>query len=87
MNQVIPVFCLCVGTGESLDAEWFEGLEDAGELASTQWSDPVEFSFEGNADDAFFYLLDPNKRSIRFRIRGLTGAVTSDRVSYEIAGQ
>lgn len=75
------------GPGEQLDSEWFEGMKDSGELASAQWSDPVEFSFEGTAEDSFFYLLDQQKRSIRIRIRGLTGAVTAAKVSWEIAEQ
>lgn len=75
------------GPGEQLDSEWFEGMKDAGELAGAQWSDPVEFSFEGTAEDSFFYLLDEQQRSIRIRIRGLTGAVSVSRVSFEIAEQ
>jgi type II secretory pathway pseudopilin PulG len=75
------------GSGESLDIEWFKGMENAGELAGASWSDPVEFSFEGTAKDAFVYILDEQKRSIRVRIRGLTGSVTVGNVSREAMGQ
>ncbi|MFK7819305.1 MAG: hypothetical protein AB8G99_11355 [Planctomycetaceae bacterium] len=75
------------GSGEQLDVEWFEGLENAGELAGASWSDPVEFSFEGTAKDAFVYLLDAQQRSVRIRIRGLTGSVTVGNVSRESVGQ
>ena len=75
------------GTGEQLSPEWFESIEGGSELSGGSWSDPVEFSFEGNARDAFVYMLDSQKRSVRIDIRGLTGAVNVSRVSWEAVGQ
>lgn len=74
-----------VGSGENLDAEWFEGLPDAHELSQTIWSEPVEFHFEGNAEDSYVFIMDDEKRSIKLSIRGLTGMVSVARVSWEAA--
>ncbi len=71
------------GMGETLDREWFEGLPDALELSRTGWSKPVEFTFEGSADDSKFFLLDDANRSIKVRIRGLTGGTNVSKVSWE----
>lgn len=73
------------GPSEQLEPDWFEGLP--GDLSSASWSEPVEFSFEGTAGDAFFYILDDQKRSVRVRIRGLTGGVDVDKVSWEATDQ
>ncbi len=75
------------GSGERLEAEWFEGLSNSAELGQGVWSQPVEFHFEGSADDSQFYLVDQKSRSIRMTIRGLTGETRTGEVMWEATGQ
>lgn len=73
------------GMGETLDRTWFEGLPDQLELSRTGWSTPVEFTFEGRAEDSSFYLMDDAERSAKLTIRGLTGGVRVGRIQYGAA--
>ncbi len=59
---------------ESLEAEAFLDLPDAGTLAGKTWSLPILFRFDGTAEDHRFRLLDEEGRSAEIRVRGLTGA-------------
>ncbi len=70
------------GMGETLDRKWFEGLPDQLDLSRTGWSKPVEFTFEGQAENSTMYLVDDADRSIKITIRGLTGGVRIGRLQY-----
>jgi prepilin-type N-terminal cleavage/methylation domain-containing protein len=67
----------CTGgaMGGQVTEELLEGLPNAGKLASLSWSPPILFSPNGTAMDSAFELSDPRNQTIRFEIRGLTGAV------------
>ncbi len=60
---------------ETLPVEWFNGLEDADELAGTAWSSPVVFYPDGTAIESAFDIVDESGRSVRVTVRGLTGAI------------
>ena len=70
------------GMGETLDRKWFEGLPDQLDLSRTGWSKPVEFTFEGQAENSTMFLVDDADRSIKLTIRGLTGGVRIGRIQY-----
>jgi len=59
-----------------------EGLPNAGDLASVNWSSPILFHPEGSANvDAEITVGDAKSQQILMRIRAFTGAVTMDRLT------
>jgi type II secretion system protein H len=62
--------------GEKLPAGMFQGLPDAGNLASAAWSAPLIFAPDGSAVDAVIALADRRGQRVDIAVRGLTGAVT-----------
>ncbi|MCA9011325.1 MAG: hypothetical protein KDB01_16350 [Planctomycetaceae bacterium] len=62
--------------GETLEGPAFGDLENAGTLASKNWSMPILFRFDGSAEDKSFRVLDEQQRSCEVTIRGLTGTIS-----------
>ena len=62
--------------GETLDGPAFGDLENAGTLASKNWSMPILFRFDGSAEDKSFRVLDEQQRSCEVTVRGLTGTIS-----------
>ena len=59
-----------------------EGLPNASDLASVNWSSPILFHPEGSANvDAEITVGDAKSQQILLRIRAFTGAVTMDRLT------
>ena len=67
----------CTGgaVGGQISEELLAGLPNAGKLAAISWSPPILFSPNGTSMDSAFELADPRRQSVRFEVRGLTGAV------------
>ena len=65
---------------ESLKGQAFGNLENAGNLASKNWSMPILFRFDGSAEDKTFRVMDEEQRSCDVSVRGLTGAITTSGV-------
>lgn len=68
----------CVGsasTSQQVPEELLDGLPNAGDWAAVAWSPPITFFPDGTAIDAAFELEDPRQYTLRFEVRGLTGAV------------
>lgn len=65
---------------ETLKGQVFGNLENAGELASKSWSEPILFRFDGSAEDKTFCVMDEQERSCDVSVRGLTGAISTSGV-------
>lgn len=64
-----------------LPAGSFDGLPNAGDLASASWSPPVLFHPEGSANaDIEIKVSDTKGQFVRLTVRAFTGAVSMDRV-------
>ena len=61
---------------ETLKIQAFGNLENAGGLASKNWSMPILFRFDGSAEDKTFRVMDEQQRSCDISVRGLTGAIS-----------
>jgi len=60
-----------------------QGFPDATELAGVSWSPPIVFRPDGEAEEAAFFIVDDDKRSVRFHVRSLTGAVSVGDIQQE----
>jgi len=65
---------------EALKSQAFGNLENAGDLASKNWSMPILFRFDGSAEDKTFRVMDEQHRSCDVSVRGLTGAISTSGV-------
>ncbi|MBL8810506.1 MAG: hypothetical protein JNM43_10050 [Planctomycetaceae bacterium] len=65
---------------ENLEAEAFNQLSNAGELAGKTWSKPIVFRFDGTAEDRTFRIMTTDRRTSEISVRGLTGAVRATQV-------
>ena len=65
---------------ETLKSQAFGNLENAGDLASKDWSMPILFRFDGSAEDKTFRVMDEQQRSCAVSVRGLTGAISTSGV-------
>lgn len=65
---------------ETLKSHAFGKLENAGDLASKTWSEPILFRFDGSAEDKTFRVMDEQQRSCDVSVRGLTGAISTSGV-------
>lgn len=65
---------------ETLKVQVFGNLENAGNLASKEWSMPILFRFDGSAEDKTFRVMDEQQRSCEVSVRGLTGAISTSGV-------
>ncbi len=61
---------------ETLKGMAFGNLENAGDLATKEWSIPILFRFDGSAEDRTFRVMDEQQRSCDVSVRGLTGAIS-----------
>ena len=61
---------------ETLEGLAFGDLENAGTLASKNWSMPILFRFDGSAEDKSFRVLDEQQRSCEVKVRSLTGTIS-----------
>lgn len=64
---------------ETLDAERFGNLGGA-ELTKKQWSTPIMFRFDGQADDFVFRVSDKAGLTSKVTLRGLTGTTRTSQV-------
>ncbi len=62
--------------GQKLPEAAFQGLPDAAQLASTDWSAPLVFLSEGSSQDTVLTLADRRGHRIDIEIRGITAAAT-----------
>lgn len=65
---------------ETLEAESFQQLSNAAELAGKTWSKPIVFRFDGTAEDRVFRVMSTDQRTAEITIRGITGAVRASQV-------
>jgi prepilin-type N-terminal cleavage/methylation domain-containing protein len=65
---------------ETLKGPAFGNLENAGELASKNWSEPILFRFDGSSETMTFRVMDKEQRSCDVSVRGLTGAISTSGV-------
>jgi prepilin-type N-terminal cleavage/methylation domain-containing protein len=75
--------CTNGGIGGQIPEDRLQGLANAGDLAAMSWSPPILFAPNGSAIDAAFVLVDPREQSMRFEVRGLTGAVKLGSITQE----
>lgn len=62
---------------QKLSAAAFQGLPNAGTLASVGWSEPLVFAPDGSALDAVITVGDSRGQRIDLTVRGLTGAAAT----------
>lgn len=65
---------------ETLKGSAFGKLENAGELAGKNWSEPILFRFDGSSESRTFRVMDEEQRSCDVSVRGLTGAISTSGV-------
>lgn len=65
---------------ETLKGSAFGNLQNAGDLASKTWSEPILFRFDGSAETTTFRVMDEQQRSSDISVRGLTGAISTSGV-------
>lgn len=65
---------------ETLKGPAFGNLENSGELASKNWSEPILFRFDGSSETTTFRVMDKEQRSCDVSVRGLTGAISTSGV-------
>ncbi|ADG69448.1 hypothetical protein Plim_3636 [Planctopirus limnophila DSM 3776] len=58
-------------------------LENASELSQVRWSEPLVFQPDGTTIDQQFKISDASGRTIRIRVRGLTGSATMSAMTIE----
>lgn len=58
-------------------------LENASELSQVKWSEPLVFQPDGTTIDQQFKISDSSGRTIRIRVRGLTGSATMSAMTIE----
>ena len=69
------------GSSHKLMPGALDGLPNAGDLASANWSTPVLFHPDGAANaDLEITVTDPKMQHIKLRIRAFTGAVSMERL-------
>lgn len=72
---------MSVAPSHKLPAGSFQGLPNAGDLASASWSAPILFHPEGSANsDIELRISDTRGQYIRLNVRAFTGAVSMERV-------
>ncbi len=65
---------------ETLKGAAFGNLQNGGELASKNWSEPILFRFDGSSETMTFRVMDKEQRSCDVSVRGLTGAISTSGV-------
>lgn len=70
---------------QTLSAMAFQGLDNAGTLASISWSEPLVFAPDGSAMDAVVTIGDNRGQRIDLTVRGLTGATATGPMRQEAA--
>jgi prepilin-type N-terminal cleavage/methylation domain-containing protein len=72
-------------SSQKISATAFQGLNDAGTLASVGWSEPLVFAPDGSAMDAVVTISDHRGQQIDLNVRGLTGATAVSSMRQEAA--
>jgi len=66
---------------ERLDDAWLTEIVNAGDARDVNWSTPIVFHPDGSATDGTWVVMDNQRRYIKLRVRGLTGAVSKTSLS------
>ncbi|HWL09468.1 MAG TPA: prepilin-type N-terminal cleavage/methylation domain-containing protein [Planctomicrobium sp.] len=61
---------------ERLDDQWLTEVTNGAEARAIAWSAPILFYPDGTATDGSVVVMDRNRRYMKLRVRGLTGAVS-----------
>lgn len=66
--------------GQRMDDTWLALLKDGAQFHDTVWSPPILFRPNGEGQDATLTVQDKLGHMIQLKVRGLTGAVTVERI-------